>query len=55
MLGYDRVAIGVDAEGVVVGFFWEGVLDVGLGLLDDIGLWPNCGEVDVDCSRLCLG
>lgn len=55
MLGYDCVAVGEDAEGVVVGFFWEDFLDVELGLLDDICLRPDGGEVDVDGSSVCVG
>lgn len=46
VLGYDGVAVGVDAEGVVVGFLWEEGEGVGLGFLDERGGGPNGGDVD---------
>ena len=55
MLAHDRVAVGIDAEGVVVGFFREDRLDVVLGLFDDICLRPDCVKVNVRGSGVCVG
>lgn len=42
----DGVAVAVDAEAVEVGFAWEGLLDVGLGLVYEGRGWPDGVEVD---------
>jgi hypothetical protein len=48
VLGDERVAVAVDAEAVVVGLGREEGADVGLGFLDDAGLWPDGVEGDGD-------